>query len=174
MATAGVSRQPDRQGQPPGVCLPDLVLGGAVVTRGQWRARLLIRFYTSLFGAPDPCHAQSSDELVPEEAVIIVGCLNGGSDGESFVIVLGFHPGVGLPQILLSADCGDTNWQIHGASLTIISSDLKEGAAFPGAPHPDISFTWQGNGAYGSFGETSNDGFNSFQSYCHALDPSNT
>ncbi len=99
----------------PGACAPDLVLGGAVRQQGQWRVRLLARYYTALYGAPDPCHAQLSDSIVPNEKVVIVGCFNGGSDLESFVVVLSMRPGLGLPQVLLDADCGDTEWQVRGA-----------------------------------------------------------
>jgi hypothetical protein len=150
-----------------------LVLGGADLDQGEWRVRLLIRYYTALSPAPDPCRAQRSKQLVPGETVIIVGCFNGGSDGESFVAVLGFHPGLALPEVLLSADCGDTDWQLHGNRLIILSSDLKSGAAYPGSPHPDISITWSGEGAFGSLSPRTNGDFSNFMTFCRPANPSN-
>lgn len=126
------------------LCEPDLVLGGAVMKEGQWRTKLLVRFSTALLPSPDPCQTETTSALVPNESVIVVGCFNGGSDGESFVIVLGFEPNSGLPQILLDEDCRDTGWLLKSNALVIQSWDLRAGASQPSQRHPDVSFTWSG------------------------------
>jgi hypothetical protein len=163
----------------PAPCLPDVVLGGAVRDHGQWRVRLLVRYYASLIGTPGPgpCHGQITDKIVPGETVIVVGCFNGGSDGESFVAVLGFHPGLAWPEVLLSADCGDTSWRLEGTTLVIQSWDLKAGSAFPSARHPDVAFSWEGNSSLGALTPATQvygaNGSN-FPTFCHTLDPTNT
>jgi hypothetical protein len=134
--------------QPATTCsVPDVVLGGAVLQQGDWRVRLLIRLATSYQSAPDPCVAQLTDNIVPEEDVIVVGCLDGGSDAESFVAVLGFNPGGSLPQLLLSLDCGSTRWKVRGSSLIIESSGLLSGPITSPVSHPNVIVTWQGGAA---------------------------
>jgi len=127
--------------------IPDLVLAGALLQQGEWRVRLLIRLTTSYQAAPDPCSAQLTDKLVPEEDVIVVGCFDGGSDAESFVAVLGFNPGGSLPQLLLLLDCGATRWKIRGSSLIIESSGPLSGPITRSASHPNVIITWQGGAA---------------------------
>jgi hypothetical protein len=118
---------------------------------------------------------QLSDGIVPNGKVVIVGCFNGGSDLESFVVVLGMRPGLNLPQVLLDADCGDTEWQVRGSALVIKSWDLYSGASSPSPAHPDVSFTWQGgtfglllptSAAYGSNGTD-------WPTFCKTLDIAN-
>jgi hypothetical protein len=158
--------------------LQDLVLGGAVLARGQWRVSLLARYQTFPQMAPDPCRVQQTRQLVPGEPVIIVGCFNCASDQESFVTVLGFNHGVDLPDVLLAIDCGVTGWVMRGNSLVIESSQLQSGAGIPSPKHPDVSFTWQEYGqwasilpaqAYGSVGPEGS----GFPSFCEELGPSN-
>ncbi len=157
--------------------LQDLILGGALLVKGQWRVRLLARYQTSPDMASDPCRVQQTRQLVPGEPVIIVGCFNGGSDQEGFVTVLGFNPGVDLPEALLAIDCGVTGWAMSGRSLVIESSDLQSGSGIPSPRHPDVSFTWQQDGqagsilpaqAYGSVGPHGS----GFPSFCEVLSPS--
>jgi hypothetical protein len=121
----------------------DFVVGGATLVNGQWRVRLLVRYLLGGVGGSD-CRTQAAPQLVPGGKTLIAGCLNGGSDGQSFVVVLGFNPSSRLPQVLLSADCGDTTWALNGKVLTIESWDLKNGGAQPSARHPDATFTWEG------------------------------
>jgi hypothetical protein len=72
--------------------LPFLVLAGALRQGGQWRVRLLVRYFTATEpDPPGPCKSQISDGLNTGQTDIIVGCFNGGSDQESFVTVLGFN-----------------------------------------------------------------------------------
>jgi hypothetical protein len=132
----------------------DLVVGGARLLDGQWQVRLLVRYALGGVGGSD-CRTQTADRLVPGGKVLIVGCLNGGSDGQSFVVVLGFSPSSGLPQVLLSADCGDTTWKLAGEVLTIVSYDLKAGGAQPSPRHPDATFTWEGSSRNGVLGTSS-------------------
>ena len=128
----------------------DLVLEDALLAKGQWRVRLLARYQTSPQMLSDPCRVKQTRQLVAGEPVIIVGCFNGGSDQESFVAVLGFNPGVQLPEVLLAIDCGVTGWVMRGSSLVIESSKLQSGAAIPSPRHRDVSFTWQQDGQAGS------------------------
>jgi hypothetical protein len=158
--------------------LQDLVLGGAVETRGQWRVRLLARYQTSHQMASDPCRTEQTRQLVPGEPVLVVGCFNGGSDQESFVAVLGFNPGVGLPEVLLAIDCGVTGWAMRGSSLVVESSDLQSGADIPSPRHPDLAFAWQADGQWGSllpaqeYGSVGPEG-SGFPNFCDVLSPSN-
>jgi hypothetical protein len=131
-----------------------LVVGGAEKLSGQWRVRLLVRYALGGVGGSD-CRTEPADQLVPGENVLIAGCLNGGSDGESFVVVLGFSPASGFPQILLSADCGVTTWKLNRNVLTIESWDLKAGGAQPSQRHPDALFQWEGNRINGGLGTSS-------------------
>jgi hypothetical protein len=157
----------------PGPCVPDLVLGGAVAEHGQWRVRLLVRYATSWEGAPgDPCGYQVASRVVPDEAVLIVGCFNGGSDAESFVVVVGFPPSEDLPEILLPIDCGQTWWKVRGNSLVIRSASLRGGASYPGKPHPDVAFTW--GGALLPASPVFNNRGADFPPFCHTLAPANT
>jgi hypothetical protein len=158
--------------------LQDLVLGGAVETKGQWRVRLLARYQTSPQMASDPCRTEQTRRLVPGEPVLVVGCFNGGSDQESFVAVLGFNPGVGLPEVLLAIDCGVTGWTMRGSSLVVESSALQSGAGIPSPRHPDVAFAWQTDGqgsrllpaqAYASIGPEGS----GFPSCCDVLSQSN-
>ena len=158
--------------------LQDLVLGGAVETKRQWRVRLLARYQTSPQMASDPCRTEQTRRLVPGEPVLVVGCFDGGSDQESFVAVLGFNPGVGLPEVLLAIDCGVTGWAMRGSSLVVESSDLQSGAGIPSPRHPDVAFAWQADGQWGSLlpaHEYASDGpeGSGFPSFCDVLSPSN-
>lgn len=124
----------------------DLVLGGAIRVGGAWRVRLLERFG---MGPSDACSWRSTFRLVPNEPVIIVGCLYGGSDDEGFVVVLGIDSSTGLPEVLFSADCGITQWVLDGATLVIHSSGLKEGNQ-PDRANPTFALRWSGAVLYES------------------------
>jgi hypothetical protein len=105
--------------------------------------------------------------------VIVVGCLIGGTDGESNVTVIGFQPGVDLPDQLLSENCGVTSWKLSGSHLVIHSQDLKSGGAQPSALHPDVVFQWQGGDRFNSgFGFTisgqQSEGLNN-PPFCHTF-----
>jgi hypothetical protein len=104
-------------------CSPNLVIAAALFHNGTWHVDMEQRFPITEIGL---CGAQFDSRLVPDQNVVILDCYDGGTDGESYVVVAGFSPGVNsTPRILYSADCEDTSYAIKGTELEMYSFPLK-------------------------------------------------
>lgn len=126
---------------PAGGGMLDLVVGGAVRKHGHWQVTMLDRYSTAVVTKPTldfevPCKSQ----VIPTHSAFIVSCLNGGSDFQSFVIVVSTDRA--LPRTDLAVTCGQTKWTVQGDSLTLVSSTLRGGYEDPGSLQPDIALTW--------------------------------
>jgi hypothetical protein len=120
----------------------ELVVGGAILQNGKWWVRSLEDYGIAGYG-PQGCNTQLARSLVPGGPVIVAQCLNGGTDGQSFVAVAGRPKGYAFPVVLLAVTCGGTSAKVEGARLVVFTEGLKSGAAYPGAKQPTFVFTWQ-------------------------------
>jgi hypothetical protein len=123
--------------------LNDLVIGGAVLTDGTWRVRLL-QSYPISFG----CTNSIAAKLVPGSRAIVTNCLNGGSDGQSFFTVSGVQPGPKIPVVMLANTCGQTHAAARGSDLVVSSAELSGGGK-PPPSQPTFVFRWSGSGRSG-------------------------
>lgn len=139
MVVAGTA--PDPVGQPYQTAL---IVGGALLLKHQWEVRLLESYYIS---DPEACDHETSAQLVLGGPSLMVQCLNGGSDAQSFIAVIARPPGYAWPVVLLATTCGQTRATINGRELIVRTAGLRSGAAYPGSAQPTFVFKWM-NGAF--------------------------
>ena len=102
---------------------------------------MLDRYWTSVVTKPTlDFEVQCNSQTVRDHSAIIVGCLNGGSDFESFVVVLSLDRT--LPKVELAVTCGQTKWAMTNGALVLVSSTLRGGYEDPGSPQPNITMAW--------------------------------
>ena len=138
-----VGSAPAPGGWPAGAMFDDeLVIGGAVLQDGQWWVRSLREYGVFSYGA-SACNIGLAPRLVPGGPVVVAQCLNGGTDGQGFVVVAGRPKTYTFPVVLLAITCGGTSAKVDGTKLVVRTKGLQPGAAFPGAKQPTFVFTWQ-------------------------------
>ena len=127
----------------PAPCSADLVLGGAVWSGRAWKVDSRILYRTSSVGYSSDCSYTATRRVVPSTSVLVLYCLDGGSDGESFVAVFGLPQGSRKPAVLLSADCGTTTYDLRGSDLVLRSWPLHSGANDIVPQQPAFVYRWQ-------------------------------
>jgi hypothetical protein len=103
------------------------------------------RLYATRFDPSEDCSWQLSSRLVPGERSLILECLNGGSDGESFVLVFGATKPSGAPRVLFAADCQGTSWRLRASALVITSYPFRAYSSEVLSPNGTFVLHWSGH-----------------------------
>jgi hypothetical protein len=151
----------------------DLVVGGAVRRSGRWDVSLLERYWTAVVTKPAfDFEAPCASRIVRDHVAIVVECPDGGSNLESFVLVVGLTKRSSIARIDLAVTCGQTHWRLGGAGLVLVSSSLRGGYEVPGSAQPNINLNWGSPEDPLIQPATVSDGKNFFK-YCSELTYSN-
>jgi hypothetical protein len=121
---------------------PQVVVGGARAVGGQ----LSVTFFRNLgdFGAWDGiCESSLAILHGPPGRVVAIECHSGGTDQESFVVVIGLVSHI--PSFIFGVDCQVTGYHESHGSLYIDSHDLQANAIdSPASPtNPSFRLVWE-------------------------------
>jgi hypothetical protein len=151
----------------------DLVVGGAVRRSERWDVSLLERYWTAVVTKPTfDFEAPCTSRIIRDRMAIVVGCPDGGSNLESFVLVVGLNKRSSIARINLAVTCGQTHWRLLGSGLVLVSSSLRGGYEVPGTAQPNINLKWGSPENPLIQPATVSDG-NNFFKYCSELTYSN-